>query len=107
MNNYFIAWQEYPRQTGFGGWFRVYTDNPEIAYNIRQRKKSSECIIIGEKAYLFQIKFINKEKALNSFNTLLARYNYPKLKYNAKNEEFTSNMPPNLNPKKKERYINA
>ncbi|MDA7642045.1 hypothetical protein N8720_04405 [Candidatus Marinimicrobia bacterium] len=104
---YFHTWQESPRQTGYSGWFRVWTNHKEIAKNLRQRKRCEENQVIGTDDCLFAIQFLNKEKALNSFNTMLKRHSFPKLKYNAKNEEYSSNMPPNIVPNTKARYKNA
>tara|TARA_R100000808_G_scaffold23047_1_gene50671 strand:+ start:152 stop:475 length:324 start_codon:yes stop_codon:yes gene_type:complete len=96
MSDYFYAWQEYPRKTGMSGLFRVQTNHSGLAKTIRERKTSSECRIYNAKLYLFQIEFSNKEKAINSFNNLLRRNNYPKLKYNTKEGVFISNIPPDI-----------
>jgi ssDNA-binding Zn-finger/Zn-ribbon topoisomerase 1 len=107
MSNYFIAWQEYPRKTGVSGLFRIQTDNTGLAKTIRERKKSSECKVIGIKMYLFQLEFSNKEKAIISLNNLLGRNNYPKLKYNANMGVFISNIPPDIVAKKETRSKNG
>jgi len=104
---HFYTWQESPRQTGFSGWFRVWTNDKGIAKNLRERKRCEENQVMGSDYCLFQIQFLNKEKALNSFNTMLKRHSYPKLKYNAKNEEYSTNMPPNIVANVKARYKNA
>ena len=87
---YVHFWQEYPKKNHLRGFFRIQTDDQRIAQVIRKRLKSSECKVIGDNFYLFQIEFCNKKTGVNSFNRLLERYNYPKAKYKADMGGFVS-----------------
>ena len=90
-------WQECPnsRTNNLYLYWRIQTNDKRIADTLRQRKKCSECKIIGDNLYLFQIEFSGKRVALKSMQTLLGKHSYSKVSYNAKSGDYYALKPSN------------
>ena len=89
-------WQDYPNtRNGLYKHWHIQTNDKLIANTLRQRKKCSECKIIGDNLYLFQIEFTGKRVALKSMRTLLGKHSYSKVAYNAKSGDFYALKPTN------------
>ncbi len=84
-------WQVMPKSKQFAKDWRVHIHgDADLAASFRKRIKFVECSISDPNQWMFCGTFCNKKTALNSINCTLHRYSYPKLQFNAIEDEFFS-----------------
>ena len=86
-----ILWQLMPKSKQYSKDWRVHIyGDADLATSFRKRTKFVECSISDPNQWMFCGTFCNKKTALNSINRTLHRYSYPKLEFDAIENEFVS-----------------
>jgi len=85
------VWQVMPNSKQFARDWRIHVHgDKKLAQSFRKRTKFTECSISDPNQWMFCGTFCNKKTALKSINRTLHRYSYPKLEFDAIENEFVS-----------------
>jgi hypothetical protein len=86
-----IIWQLMPKSKKYAKDWRVLIHgDADLAASFRKRTKFVECFLSDPNQWMFCGTFCNKKTAIKSINRTLHRYSYPKLQFNAIEDEFFS-----------------